>query len=226
MKYLTKNFRGLFNTASDMDCLYQKPAQCPHCGLGCDPAILKSSLISPFVAKHPRFVVLILQCTACEKLFTATYEVENNKSTLCCMTPEKPYVFSDSQLESISPRFIETYNQALRARHIGDLNLAACGYRTALEILVKDYAIKELKEPVDKVVPKTLFNAISDYLSADDLLRVADVIRILGNDHTHYERKYPELDFDTLQNYMNIFISLVKNKLLIAHPPVSRQPKA
>ena len=41
-------------------------------------------------------------------------------------------------------------------------------------------------------------------------------------DHTHYERKYPELDFNLLKKYMDIFINLVQTKLLIANPPVSR----
>ena len=54
------------------------------------------------------------------------------------------------------------------------------------------------------------------------MLSTADVVRILGNDHTHYERKYPELEFNLLQKYMDIFINLVQTKLLIANPPVSR----
>ena len=66
-----------------------------------------------------------------------------------------------------------------------------------------------------------LFEAISNYLP-ENMLSTADVVRILGNDHTHYERKYPELDFNLLQKYMDIFINLVQTKLLIANPPVSR----
>lgn len=222
MNYITKNFHDIFNCAPEMNCTYQKPAQCPYCGLGCDPLILNHNLVSPFTSRPPHFVFLVLQCTACKKLFTATYMVENAHSSLCCMTPEHSDVFSDEQLENLSPRFIEMYNQALRAKDNGDLNLAAIGYRTALEILVKDYAINELHEPREKVVNKKLFPAISEYLPANTLIKAADVIRILGNDHTHYERKYPEFDFKLLQEYMDIFINLVRVRLLIAHPPVSR----
>lgn len=185
------------------------------------PLILGSTFISPFTAKPPQFVFLIFQCTACKKLFTATYEVTNGKSHICCMTPFKPSAFSDELIEKLSPRFIEVYNQALRAKDNKDLNLAAIGYRSALEILIKDYAINELNEPPEKVIKLKLFEAISNYLP-ENMLSTADVVRILGNDHTHYERKYPELDFNLLQKYMDIFINLVQTKLLIANPPVSR----
>ena len=83
MNYIQKNFHDLFNAANEMNCTYQKPAQFPHCGICCDPLILGSTFISPFTAKPPQFVFLIFQCTACKKLFTATYEVTNGKSHIC-----------------------------------------------------------------------------------------------------------------------------------------------
>lgn len=221
MYYITENFHSLFNCVPDMNCTYQKPAQCPHCGICCDPVIINHELVTPFSLQLFHFVFLVLQCTACKKLFTITYEVNNSHSHICCMTPFKPSVFSDKMIENVSPRFIEIYNQALRAKDNDDLNLAAVGYRSALEILIKDYAINELGEPKEKVVKMKLFDVISAYLPTD-LLNAADVIRILGNDHTHYERKYPELDFKLFQEYMDIFISLIRSKLLISHPPVSR----
>ena len=66
MNYIQKNFHDLFNAANEMNCTYQKPAQCPHCGICCDPLILGSTFISPFTAKPPQFVFLIFQCTAWE----------------------------------------------------------------------------------------------------------------------------------------------------------------
>lgn len=226
MQYIIKNFHELFNRVHEMDCTYQSPAQCPHCGLGCDPIILEKQLASPFTAQPPRFVFLIFQCTACKKLFTATYEIKNGQSYMCCMTPSKPSMFSDEHLEKVSPRFIEVYNQALRAKSNRDFDLAAIGYRAALEILVKDYAIKELNEPPENVIRKSLCDSISDYLPDDSFINTADVVRILGNDHAHYVRKYPTFDFDLIQSYMDIFIGLIRVKLLTAHPPVSRSTKA
>lgn len=226
MQYIIKNFRDLYNCAHEMDCTYQKPAQCPHCGFGCDPIILQNHYVKPLKYQSQYFVFLIFQCTACKKLFTATYKVEDGHSCICCMTPDRPSIFSDEHIENMSPRFIKIYNQALRAKDNRDFDLASIGYRAALEILVKDYAMKELNEPPEKVIHKNLHNSISDYLSENGFINTADVVRILGNDHAHYVCKYPMYDFDILQNYMDIFISLIRTKLLIAHPPVSRSTKA
>lgn len=46
------------------------------------------------------------------------------------------------------------YKQVLLSEHGGKLELAAIGYRASLEIQVKDYAIKELKEPLEEVEKK------------------------------------------------------------------------
>ena len=101
--------------------------------------------------------------------------------------------------------------------------MAAIGYRHALECLVKDYAIIELKKDREEVVKKTLAEAIGEYLGEKELVATADVVRILGNDYAHYERKYPEHDFALLKNYMRIFIGLIETKFMISHPPVARK---
>lgn len=117
------------------------------------------------------------------------------------------------------------YNQALYSESAGHNELAAVGYRAALEILVKDYAIEERGANKDEVKNKTLCVAIEEYLEQQNLIASADVIRILGNDYAHYERKYPEHNFEILKDYMEIFIHLIGTNLRIAHPPVSRQGK-
>ena len=114
------------------------------------------------------------------------------------------------------------YNQSLKAESNGHYELAAIGFRTSLEILIKDYAITELNLSEDDVAKKNLFNAISEYLNQDNLIKTADVIRILGNDFTHYERKYPEHDFELLKGYMNIFVKQIEVQYMVNHPPVSR----
>lgn len=67
------------------------------------------------------------------------------------------------------------------------------------------------------------YDAISSYLPNEALTNSADVVRILGNDYTHYKRKYPEHDFALLKNYMEIFIKSIEVQYMIKHPPVSRK---
>ena len=40
--------------------------------------------------------------------------------------------------------------------------------------------------------------------------KCADVVRILGNDNTHYERDYENIDFSILKQYLNIFIEMIE----------------
>ena len=120
--------------------------------------------------------------------------------------------------------FIDMYNQALQSEFNKNLELAAIGYRSALEILVKDYAIKELGQNPKEVISKKLCPAIGAYLNQEDLVKTADVVRILGNDYTHYERKYPQHDFELLKGYMEIFLKQIEVQYMIKHPPVSRTP--
>lgn len=221
MNYLKKNFYEIFHTVPPTNYEYDKPANCPHCGIHHDADHKTQYQYKDDFGNEIFF--LVLQCTACKKLFTATYHIQDGKSVLDGISPKTISTYHDTLIDVMSPRFIEIYNQSLRAVANEDFNLAAIGYRTALEILIKDYAINELNNPPEEVVNKKLFTAISEYLPDTSSFNTADVVRILGNDFTHYTRKYPEYDFRILQSYMDIFISVIRNKLMIAHPPVSRE---
>lgn len=142
-------------------------------------------------------------------------------ATFGAFYPTFTATYENDVLAEFSPRFVELYNQALRSEFAGDIDLAATGYRHALECLVKDYAINRLGENHDEVCRKNLCQVIGEYFDSD-MVRAADVVRILGNDYTHYERRYPELDFEVLKKYMEILIRLVETKELINNPPVSR----
>lgn len=78
-----------------------------------------------------------------------------------------------------------------------------------------------MHEDESQVSKMKLIESISRYLSKD-LANSADVVRILGNDYTHYKRKYPEIDFEILKKYMDIFIQQMEVSYMIKNPPVGR----
>lgn len=200
---------------------YQKPAICPHCGFGTD-ATLKEKTFYSF--NNGYLLIATCECTACHKnFFFACESISGSYAKMVSMYPSfqvTPY--ANEKLAAISQRFIDMYNQALFAEFNQNYELAAIGFRSALEILVKDYAIQELGEPAETVAKQSLCNAIEKYLNLPDLVNTADVVRILGNDYTHYQRKYPEHDFALLKKYMEIFLSRIEVQYMINHPPVSR----
>jgi len=221
MLFLEKNIRDYipsFNPAVS----FKKPQSCPHCGINTDSLLVFHKTFVYDESVKENLLIFVWKCTACKKTYVSFHNVSNNSITYMGVFPQKTVSFSDEYLLKVSPKFIEIYNQALTAEKNGSFELAAIGFRTSLEILIKDYAINCLKENKDEVIATNLNNAISKYLKTDDMINTADVVRILGNDHTHYERKYPEHDFILLKEYMDIFISLVRTKIMIQDPPVSR----
>lgn len=219
-KYLTKSCTEFLGNLTGT---YQKPSACPHCGIGTDATITETKVFS---FNDGKLLAASCRCTSCNKIFFFACErKKDNNAIVACLHPDISLMsYTNETLGLISERFMDMYNQALQAEHLGNIELAAMGYRSSLEILVKDYAISELGLPKDEVAGKNLHNAIKDYLKQEDLVNTADVIRILGNDYTHYNRKYPQHDFELLKGYMEIFLKQIEVQYMIKHPPVARTP--
>lgn len=217
--YLIKNASPFGNYSRN----YKKPSVCPYCGFGTDAPLSSKNAYS---FNGHQLLIATCACTACGKTFFFACEYDSGKTDYdpiiypsIAFTP-----YSNDILEKISPRFIDMYNQALQSEFHKNIELAAVGYRSALEILVKDYAINELGQNPEEVISKKLCAAIGTYLNQEDLVKTADVVRILGNDYTHYERKYPQHDFELLKGYMEIFLKQIEVQYMVNHPPVSRTP--
>ena len=218
-----QNAKGLFGISdANYDFVLEKPMICPHCGSYEDGIRNGCNIYNGFDGCS--LAVVCLKCSACSLGYLIFYKVSHRdkKADFGGFFPAITPSFYSEALNNVSPRFIELYNQALRAENVGDIDLAAAGYRNALECLIKDYAINELKVPRDSVVKKSLHESIGEYLDERALAGSADVVRILGNDYTHYERKYSELDFSILKKYMGVFTLLIEAKYDGANPPVSR----
>lgn len=199
---------------------YQKPATCPFCGYGVDASFEEKKTYS-FNEKY--ILAATCRCTSCGKTFFFASEYKKDSIFTPVQIPTISFTpYKNERLANISERFINMYNQALQSEFVSNIDLAAIGYRSALEILVKDFAIHELGKKAEEVSKKNLCTAISEYLNQPDLVTTADVVRILGNDYTHYQRKYPQHDFELLKGYMEIFLKQIEVLYMIKHPPVER----
>lgn len=219
--YKQKSFPSNLNYTSLRDKKYNKIHTCPYCGIGTDAIQLN---LYPMEITNGTIINITYRCTSCDKIFHVSYKKTKDEEIFI------PYsVFPNFQgkefskeIQSVSPRFIKLYNQAYKAEYDTNYELAGCGYRNALEVLIKDYAINILGEKKEDVVKYKLYKAIELYLKDVDMSNCADVVRILGNDNTHYERDYENIDFDVLKQYLNIFIEMIEVQIKIKNPPVSR----
>ena len=219
--YKQKSFPSNFNYTYLRDKKYNKIHTCPYCGIGTDAIQLN---LYPMEITNGTIINITYRCTSCDKIFHVSYKKMKDEEIFV------PYsVFPNFQgkefskeIQNVSPRFIKLYNQAYKAEYDTNYELAGCGYRNALEVLIKDYAINILGEKKEDVVKYKLYKAIELYLKDVDMSNCADVVRILGNDNTHYERDYENIDFDVLKQYLNIFIEMIEVQIKIKNPPVGR----
>lgn len=200
------------------------PLICPYCGRAVELSEQSSTSIIYNDNKELFLKTLYLKC--CDKSLAALYTYEEDGFRryidLIFTYPSTSDIHLPESLLQISPDFVKLYKDSTFAYENNLNSLAAMGFRKSLEVLIKDYAINVLKKPKEEVIKKKLINAISDYMPMQELIKTADVVRILGNDHTHYYQKYSQYDIEVLIKYLDIFIQLIDTKYLIDHPPVSR----
>jgi len=193
------------------------PCVCPHCGFSMAPSVVSHATAS---ARGISYLFLVLLPNCCETAFYAVFTKQGTASySYSTHYPNQAPLVLPESLE-FSQRFIDLYAQAHTAEINGHIELAGSGYRNALEVLIKDFAITKLKKAESEVVGKKLWRVIEDYLPFDSLKNSADMVRILGNDYTHYQRRYNELEFELLKRYMLIFIDRIDAEILMLEPPI------
>lgn len=198
------------------------PVECPHCGAYATPQIVAQSNLSYCDMKIWLF---IFHNDCCDKQSFALYKKQSGTGEFLGILPAIHKIPQlPKSLKKISSRFVELYQQSFDAEQNSYFELAGSGYRNAIEVLIKDFAIQELKVSEKNVCKKTLSQAIEAYLPNINASISADVMRVLGNDYTHYERKYENVDFQILKRYLQIFINSIDCEYLIRHPVVPTNP--
>lgn len=132
----------------------------------------------------------------------------------------KQQIFS-KQISTISPDFVDIYNQAYYAE-INNLDkIAGLGYRKSLEFLIKDYIIYQYPELSDKVKNMNLSDCIKNYINDEKFKTTALASAWLGNDETHYVRKHTYYNINDLKEllhatilYLDLESKYIKAKML------------
>lgn len=192
---------------------YDKPSACPHCGVTIDAKRRQALSIddyrlNTFSCTHPE----------CRKIFAVLYGKvdENRLFPLLWVYPPAGKIKIANELEETSKRFIVLYRQAENAENNEDFDLAACGYRNAVEALVKDYAIMyKGAETDERLMRKSLQDCITDYLDGLDEAVAAFVVKELGNSATHYPIIGEPFDFKKQKAYLTIFLGYMQGKILV-----------
>ncbi len=181
------------------------PSICPRCHHAVSPLYKAGVLVAPDILS------LSFQCTNCKELFVSKYFLRK----LVTSEPlEFEKVVFETEIEDTSPTFVEIYNQSLIAESKSLNQLTGIGLRKALEFLIKDFLV--YKKPEDEVnIKKTqLSRCINNYIDDSRLKKIAERATWLGNDETHYVRKWEDKDITDLKLLIKVAVNMIHNDLL------------
>ena len=86
------------------------------------------------------------------------------------------------------------------------------GYRKALEILIKDYAIE--KDPDKEEIKKAfLANCINSYIKSDKIQALSKASAWIGNDETHYEKRHIEYSIQELKLFIDAVVATIETDI-------------
>lgn len=198
----------------------QIPQTCPWCVIGNNPTNNEAGKIE---IQEGYIFSMHHRCPACKKYHMTNQEYlrQADKTTMILVYPNKVVTDIDRLFIEYAPRFVEFYSEAIEAEKSGLENIAGTGYRSAVECLIKDYALAfELDTKEYLSDPKLTFNnAIDRYVKDDDLLKGAlHFIRTVGNGYTHWN-KSTSISLPELKNYVDIIIQIFKSKFMLKDLP-------
>lgn len=128
--------------------------------------------------------------------------------------------FSPAIIE-ISPLFAQIYNQAKAADSLRLSDVAGPGFRKALEFLLKDYAIRLHPNDAAWIRSAQLAQVISRHFTDPSMTTVFSRAAWLGNDQTHYERRWIDRDIEDLKRLIDLAIHLIEIERLVTELPTA-----
>lgn len=203
-----------------------RPDTCPCCHNGIEP---KFKFAFFHDNDHPtlgnNYVQAVFQCPRhdCCRIFIADYlqpslairRYESQNFELKSLSPYwyKKKIFPDC-IEKMSPQFCAIYNDAAAAESRGLKEVVGSGYRKSLEFLVKDFLISEHPADAEKIKKAWLGDLIRDKIEDVNIKSCAERAAWLGNDETHYLRKWEDKDISDLKILITLSANWIENHLL------------
>ena len=213
------------NKQSQYSYSVQIPSVCPHCGV-----VVEARAGLSFCGRNVFIAFFTCTVPSCQKISFAVYLEEFEGARILnflYMHPSAHRPEMSAEIKGLSPRCNELYTQAIAAESLGHFDLASCGYRNAIEALVKDYAIKYKGAAADeKLMRKSLQSCIMEYLDGLDEAVSAYMVKEFGNFATHYPQLGTlEFDFSEQRIYLEIFLRYMSDKIKILEIAATLPPK-
>jgi hypothetical protein len=187
--------------------LDKNPDHCPLCNRGVQPIVHEWNHVSQNAAVLER--VFICPFDSCNRIFIGRYykhPISGYYYLKQCVPTELRDHSQPAELQKISPDFCSIYNQAYKAELQGLLLISGPGYRKALEFLIKDYltSLQTADEAKKDIANSPLMAVLKKYVADKRMLTTAERATWLGNDETHYIRKWEDKDLADMKSMIQL----------------------
>lgn len=204
----------------------EPPNICPHCHVTNNPSQRFTQATKDSDNTDCNLSIWLCANAKCNKLFAVLYKIEDGKPKLMRFLngfpkgPDWPKPIAELKSgngdEANKSKFIKTYLQSLEAESYGLDELSGMGYRKAIEYLVKDWAIQNNPEEIEKIETSWLGAVIKGYYEGD-LKEILERATWLGNDQAHYNRLFKEFDIDVLKELIDLIMVELDRQYKKAH---------
>ncbi|MCW8966801.1 MAG: DUF4145 domain-containing protein [Candidatus Pacearchaeota archaeon] len=118
-----------------------------------------------------------------------------------------------NEIKDLSEGFIRIYGESEFAEQENLMEICGVGYRKALEYLIKDYLIKKTPDDEDSIKSTFLGTCISTKIQNEKIKEIARRATWLGNDETHYVRKWEDKDISDLKKLIDITVHFISMEI-------------
>ena len=193
--------------------IYNHPDKCPICHKHIKPLFR----VAEYTTRESEIQVNY-RCTVrdCQSYFIGTFSQIGSRGAYSLKSIAPRTANKKSFKESISttsPVFVEIYNQILLAESLGLSQLVGIGLRKALEFLIKDFLIQENPKEEESIKNDTLGRCIHNRLEDGFIKECAKRATWLGNDETHYVRKWENRDIEDLKRLVDLTVNWVDSHI-------------
>ncbi len=119
-----------------------------------------------------------------------------------------------AEVAAISPSFVEIFAQVDQAEAAKLDQLVGIGLRKALEFLVKDFAAGKNPDKAEAIRKSLLASCIKDHINDSNVKACAERAAWLGNDETHYTKKWEDKDIGDLKLLVRLTVNWIENVVL------------
>lgn len=208
----------------------REPSECPICHVAVQPED-KDWTLTDSEEGQKQLLEIVFRCPRreCGHFFIARYKRSDvitppaipglgsgiGNFLLYETTPTTPIAPNiPDEIKNVSPLFAEIYAQALAAESCGLNQVAGVGYRKALEFLVKDYCISANPQLQAQIRSAYLATCIKQYVASPEVKICAERAAWLGNDETHYERRWADKDMTNLKELIVLALNWMHSSIL------------